>query len=120
MGVAAVTIWSDSLDSIYSSPIAVEATLAPDSSPGAVTVSVIDKTIGIEIVGDNASEMTIKPAAYIRMSELTANGLARGDLNEGTLTINGKAWRIKAHALRPSPDGELTGEVCVFLMDEGV
>ena len=46
-----------------------------------------------------------------------AHALARGDLQGGTLTIDSKAWRIDGHTLRPNPDGELKGEICIFLMD---
>lgn len=116
-----MTIWSDSLDSIYESEIAVTAQLQPGDGTGStgIDVAVIDKTIGIEIGGDgDAGLQTIRPAAYVRMATLTANSLDRSDLDNGILTINGKDWRIEAHVLRPSPDGELKGEVCMLLRDE--
>lgn len=115
-----MTIWSDMLDNIYVSEVAVDAVLiTADSGSVTATLKAIDKTVGIEV--DDSSEatlLTIRPAAYMRMAELTANSITRTDLDGGTIAINGKTWLIKAHALRPNPDGELKGEVCVFLEGE--
>ena len=106
------------LDSLYDEPsdLSVAATLAPGTGGSPVSLRVMDKTIGIE--AEESGVLTIRPAAYLRMAELTDNSLTRDDLDEGTLTIGGKAWRIKAHLLRPNPDGQLAGEVCCFLLDE--
>lgn len=115
-----MTIWSDQLDSIYASPIASECTLVPGTGGVPVLIKAIDKTVGVEVFNDSVAGMTIRPAAYLRMSDVTSNGLTRGDLDQGTLTISDKTWRIVSHLLRPNPDGELKGEVCVLLMDEDV
>lgn len=118
-----MSLWSANLDAIYSSDIAVDASLTPGTGGSAVSVRAIDKTVGIE-VSDPArfelNQMTIRPAAYVRMSQLGSNSLTRDDLDEGTVTIGAKVWRIKAHMLRPNPDGELNGEVCMFLQDDSV
>ena len=116
MGLAAVTIWSDQLDTIYASEIAVDAELDTGTEGEAVSVRAIDKTSGVEVSGEGDAS-SIRAAAFVRMSQLTGYGLARGDLQGGTLTIDSKSWRIDGHTLRPNPDGELKGEICIFLMD---
>ena len=114
-----MTIWSDQLDAIYASEIAVDATLDTGTDGDAVSVRAIDKTAGVEVAGKGDAS-SIRVAAFVRMSQLTGLGLARGDLHGGTLTIGDKTWRIDGHVLRPNPDGELKGEVCMFLMESAV
>jgi hypothetical protein len=113
----AVTIWTDMLDGIYGSAIAVSATLVPASGGDGVTVKVVDKTDGL-VIGGEGDVQSIVPAVAVRMSELTSNSLTREDLDNGTLTLpSGKTWAIKAHALKPTPDGELQGEAILLLND---
>ena len=118
MGGQAVTRWSDSLDQIYFD-FAVAATLTAGTGTGAtpLAVTAIDKTEGLELTEQNGLQ-TIRPAACVRMSELTAAGIAHAELETGTLALPDKTWRIHSHMLRPTPDGELKGEVILFLMDE--
>lgn len=112
-----MTIWQDSLDAIYASDIAVNATLSAGTAGSGLTLRMIDKTVGIEVgEPDDPQVTTILPAAYVRMSELTSNSLTRQDLDNATVTIGGRDWRVKSHLLRPCPDGELAGEVCMFLI----
>jgi hypothetical protein len=50
--------------------------------------------------------------------ELTEKGVLLADLDEGSIALNGKPWRIKTHLLKPSPEGELAGEVYLILIEE--
>lgn len=113
-----MTRWTDSLDEIYAD-FGVSATLTAGTGTGATGLSVtaIDKTEGLTLTDQNGLQ-TIRPAACVRMSELTAAGIAHADLETGSLALPAKTWRIHSHMLRPTPDGELKGEVILFLMDE--
>jgi hypothetical protein len=116
-----MTIWSDQLDQIYDSEIGKDATLNAGSGATGFAVRVIDNIAGSPIANDARGEiLSVEPTARLRMSELTDNSLTRDDLDNGTLTLNEKAWRIKAHILKPNPDGELKGEVILILTDEDI
>ncbi|MDP2358353.1 MAG: hypothetical protein Q8M31_20165 [Beijerinckiaceae bacterium] len=97
--------------------LGVPALLTPvDGEPG-ILVTAIDKTSGIEVAGA-FDVLTIKPAAAIRVRELAALGVALADLDESPLSLNGRLWRVRSHMLKPSPRGELEGEVFLILSDE--
>ncbi len=83
------------------------------------TLTVVDKTIGIE-VGDSRDlqVQTIKPAAVLRAADFFGKGLARADLNGSRLTLNGKCWTIESHFMQPSPGGEADGEIMLLLIEE--
>lgn len=115
VGIAAMTIWQDSLDTIYTSELAVDATFSAGTAGSGLTLRMLDKTVGIEVgEPDNPQVTTVLPAAYVRMAELTSNGLTRADVDGATVNIAGQDWRVKAHILRPRPDGQV--EVCMFLI----
>ena len=108
--------WQTTLiDPIYSI-IGVEAVLTPSSNDVPVTVTVIDKTAGVE-VADEPMVSSIKPAADVRASDLASNGITREDLHEGTVTFNGATWNIVATLPRPTPGGEAQGEVRLILTE---
>ena len=113
-----MTIWSNMLDAIYASEIGVSATLTAGTGTGAdgLSVTAIDKTSGLE-VSDQDNLQTIRPAAIVRMAELTAAGILHSELDSGSLAIAGKTWRIHSYFLKPNPDGEIKGEVVLLLMD---
>lgn len=114
-----MTIWSDSLDAIYASEMAVNGTLSPGTAGSDVTLRMLDKTVGVRVGDpDEPSVETILPAAYVRMSELDENSITRQQIDNSTVTIGGRNWRVKSHVLRPTPDGELEGELCMFLMGD--
>ncbi|MCW2854366.1 MAG: hypothetical protein JWM84_4030 [Nocardioides sp.] len=90
-----------------------------EGEPG-ILVTAIDKTSGVEVAGGGSFDvLTIKPAAAVRSRELAALGVALADLDESTLSLNGREWRVRSHMLKPSPQGELAGEVYLILADEG-
>jgi hypothetical protein len=116
-----VTIWSDSLDAIYASDIAVNGTLSPGTGGDDVTLRMIDKTVGLAVGDpDEPANQTILPAAFVRLSEMAERSVTRAQIESGTVTIAGRDWRVKSTQPRPSPDGEQLGELCMFLMGDNV
>lgn len=104
---------SQLLDPIYD-VIGVSARITTASTVKDVTV--LDKTAGVALAAaDNIEIQSIKPAAIVRMSELSANGLSREALDGAQLALNGSSWTIKSTQPRPSPDGEAKGELYLFL-----
>ena len=61
---------------------------------------------------------TIRPAAIVRMRELTDLGLGREDLEDAALELNDKIWRVKASMPKPAPTGEADGELYLFLFED--
>lgn len=110
-----MTIWDSHYTALYASPMAVAGTfVTADSSSYSVTV--LDKTIGIP-VGDGVQVSTITPACDMRASEFFGHGLERNDLKSATITFNGKTWGVEYHEMRPSPEGERSGELRLFLSE---
>lgn len=105
--------WSVHYDAIYAA-LGVAATIIAPSSAGQIEVTAIDKTAGVT-VADEIEVHSVKPAATVRMAELIANNFDKVDLDGGSITLNGKTWRIRNHLPRPSPAGEDVGELYLFL-----
>lgn len=104
-------------DPIYAR-LGVSATLTPLEPGLSVSLTVIDKTAGIAIDLGDTSLQTVKPAAAVRMVELSENDLEPADVDGGTITFNGKTWTIKGFMPKPSPNGEADGEVLLFLIED--
>ncbi len=81
-----------------------------------VTLDVIDKTTGL-VTESQPGMVTIKPAAKVRMSDLTAASLTRRDLLKATLTLDGATWRVLHSEPVPGPAGESRGELCLYLSE---
>lgn len=94
-----------------------EAVITVDGLTEPQTVPAIDRTEGVEVSASGADWQTIKPAAVVRSSALTSVGIAARDVDGGSLTLNGKTWRITSHMLKPSPNGEAAGEVWLILAE---
>ena len=85
----------------------------------AFSINVIDRTSGVEVTeGSGIDVKTIRPAAVVRMRELTELGLSRDDLEDAALDLNGKLWRVKATMPKPAPTGEADGELYLFLIED--
>jgi len=85
----------------------------------AFPIRVIDCTSGIEVTeGSGVDVKTVRPAAVIRMRELTDLGLGREDLEDAALELNDKLWRVKASMPKPGPSGEANGELYLFLIED--
>ena len=107
--------WQTMYDNIYDSFIATDAVLA-SSSGKTINVRITDETKGMVIPGGPGQVETIRPTCRVRASEIA--GIDVGDLPDGTVSFNGQTWIIKATQMRPSPEGELAGEVMMILMAE--
>jgi hypothetical protein len=98
--------------------LAVPAVLQLAVSNAEYSLAVIDKTDGVELpMAGDVAVATIKPACKVRMSELTAHGIALDVLRGSTMTFNGKTWRIESKIIRSSVDGEANGEIMLILIE---
>ena len=82
------------------------------------TLRVIDKTEGVEISLGNVNVPTLRPAAAVRRTSLSDQGLSLADVDDAQITINDVLWRIKGHAPKSGPNGEAKGEIYLLLIDE--
>lgn len=109
------------LDPLYASlGVSAVLTLAVDDSsdPRSFDVVVIDKTAGVALGDHDAQVETLEPAACIRRSELTSNGLTPVDLDGASLAFNGSSWKVKGWPKRPVPSGAKEGELLLILGNE--
>jgi hypothetical protein len=83
-----------------------------------VAIRAIDKTGGVTVDEGKTGLSTIKPAAVVRMADLTAAGIKRNELRKASLSMNGKTFRIESTLPRPSPAGEADGELYLFLIED--
>lgn len=114
-----MTIWSDGLDAIYNSELATDGLLSSGTGGDAVTLRMLDKTVGVAVGDPNEpSIMTILPAVCVRASELEERAIPVASVDAGTVTVAGREWRVKSHQVRPRPDG--AQEVYLFLMGDNV
>lgn len=111
-------------DSLLYAPVhgvlGVDAILTANSTIGPKDIVVIDKTSGVptSLEGFGPELNTIRPAAVLRISELSGSvEVPLAELTGGIITFNGKTWRIESYQLRPSPGGEADGEVWLFLIE---
>ena len=85
----------------------------------AFPIRAIDCTSGIEVTeGSGVDVKSIRPAAIVRMRELTELGLSLGDLEDAALELNEKLWCVKASMPKPGPSGEANGELYLFLIED--
>ena len=80
-----------------------------------VALTVIDDTRPKSLMAGSAEVRDVGPGAFVRIPELTANGIAREDYMHAMLTFNGRAWTVRSYELRGSPNGEDLGEVRFLL-----
>ena len=74
------------------------ATLTPDGLP-AVTVTVLCKIVEVEEAGAGGIVIpTLKPAADMKLADLTAAGLVREQLLKAALVLGGVRYRVIATA----------------------
>lgn len=84
------------------------------------TLTVIDRTAGVEVSLGSIFAPTVKPVAAVRMTDLAANNLSLADVDEGQIEFNGSRWRIANYLLRPGLGGESSGEAFLLLSDENL
>ncbi|WP_027521758.1 hypothetical protein [Bradyrhizobium sp. Ec3.3] len=100
------------LDPIYIT-VGVPSTLTIGSVDHGVTA--LDKTAGVALSVNGGEVDTVVPAAFVRMRELAALGIAADDVDDAILSINGGTWVVESHRMKPSPKGEADGEVYLLL-----
>jgi hypothetical protein len=93
--------------------LGVAATLTVGTSEFGLTV--IDETRRKTQTSSGVETRSVGPAAMVRMTELTANGLAPKDYVGAAITFNGRNWMVRSHEPQGSPNGEDVGLVRLFL-----
>lgn len=109
-----MSVFSISLDAIYTSPIGTDATFSA-FTPGD---RVIDKTAGVEVqpVAGGTKVPTIVVACMVRRAKLIERGVTNlATLVNSTVTFNGATWIIHNYSFAPQPGGELEGEARLHL-----
>lgn len=107
-------------DPIYLT-LGVQAIVTPGATQTPVEMTAMDQTAGIIVTEGKLGIQAIKPACSLRGRELTANGIAPADLKDGTITLwpdtpDERVWRIENYSVKPSPNGEMAGEVQLILI----
>ncbi len=111
-----MTDWVAHYDAIYDA-LGVPATLTLTDTDGtSAELTVIDKTVGVEVGFNDVGVATIAPAADVRMSELAEKSLLAALFEGAALTMNGKDWTVESHEYRPAPTGEAGGELRLVLV----
>jgi len=117
------------VDPIYGVLGVAASFVAVDLWPTADGLTVIDETKGDggqalgsrnnDIFGGINLDMgTIGPKCCIRTYELSDKGISRADLDNGTITFNGKTWKILSSKPKPMPNGnEASGELELSLIE---
>lgn len=104
-------------DPVYT-VLGVPAVLRIWSSGPDLELIAIDKTSGVTIK-QAVDVQSVLPGATIRAADLAAAGIELRDVDNATLSLNGRDWRVASLHLSPSPSGELDGEVVLILEDPG-
>lgn len=101
------------LDPIYDS-LGVDAVIDMGTA-GEVDLVVQDKTEGVILESQNGGFQlaTSKPAAQVRVSELTEKGLTRENIRGRTISFNSNDWKIVA--TQPKPIQNSAGELYLIL-----
>jgi len=85
---------------------------------GVSEIRVIDDTRAKSLTNGSLETKSVGPGAFVRVPELTANGVDRSDYDGCALAFNGRTWIVRSHEMRGSPNGEDQGEVR-FLLKAG-
>lgn len=75
----------------------------------------LDKTVGVEVAGSTLEIGTVRPACVILMVDLVAEGFSPEDLMNAIVSFNGGQWRVVNYFAKPSPLGDLDGELYLIL-----
>ena len=60
---------------------------------------------------------TVRPSAALRNRELIEAGIPTAELDGGLLSYGARSWRIEAHAMQLGPEGEVSGEIILYLSE---
>ena len=96
----------------------VEAELTIPASPSPTyTLTVIDKTGGIDLGDGDVNVQTLVPAAIVRSVEMTTVGLDKSQLRGSRIEFNGSTWDITSYRPKPTLNGEADGEYYLLLQE---
>jgi hypothetical protein len=96
--------------------VAAEITLAPDQDDETLyEFVVLDKTGGVEITLQGAETTTLSPAVVMRRADLEEVELSPADLRNALIEVNGVSWKVISYYNKPSPMGQLDGEIYLIL-----
>ncbi len=94
------------------------ATLTPNRpDPAPIAIRVIERTMSTD-ASEEFDLGALRPGAFVRRRELDEAGIAPAELDRGTLAFGGRTWTIHAHSPRPGPDGEASGEILMYLVED--
>jgi hypothetical protein len=113
--MAMIDYSADLYDPVYEA-IGVPATLTAAGTAGEIALTVIDQTRRKTQTSNGVGVHSVEPAAFARVPELTAQGIARDDYKGSVLTFNGRSWIVRHFDITGSPNGEDFGEVLFQLM----
>lgn len=83
-----------------------------------VGMTVIDQTRGVEI--QSGIELpVIRPACFVRRSEMDDANLTEQAMLGGTVSMNGHSWTVSDIRPKPGPDGKDSGESMFVLVASG-
>lgn len=110
-----MTWTADLLDPLYEDNyIATDAVLTTASGTE-VALRAIDKTKGVTVGGD-VSLQTIVPIAQIRVAELPPALDLGAEIQDATIALNGRTWKVTNFKSLPVPDADPTqGELVLYL-----
>lgn len=83
-------------------------------APGTFDIAAIDHSEGRAVGTPVLVEIT-EPHARVLAGDVADLGLTPEQLDDGRILLNGKSWRITSHRPKPSPYGELDGEIFLLL-----
>ncbi len=84
-----------------------------------IELAVIDQTSGVEVADASSIDVkTIRPAVTIRAVVLVEKGFDAADLEDAQLVLGDRAWRVKATMPKPAPNGQVDGELYLFLIED--
>jgi len=110
--------WPTHLDTVYA-VLGVAAVLTPANTDPPVDLVVIDKTAGIDVdIGGSVAMPTIKPACAVRVADLTGHGISLDEIKGSLIAFNAASWLVEGKMFRPSPLGEMEGEVYLLLIED--
>lgn len=106
----------DPIYSVYGVPVRL---LVPAVSGNWLDATGLDKSAGADVGDKGAQIQTIKPACKLRMTELTALGVAVENLPDAKLQMNGVQYAVTTYKLVPNPNGPRDGQVLAVVTEEG-
>lgn len=78
-------------------------------------LTAIDKTAGVQLPGPLAEVETLRPVASMLVGDLLDTGIDPDALDDATLELNDRVWKVNSTRYMPSPAGQADGEIYLLL-----